>query len=226
MANDKEQKTLERWALPEARVINNSLFKKDKYNDKATASYKIEVAIRKDDPACKALFDKLFDIAAEAFPKLSDKDLEQKINGGKVKGVLDGDVQAKKREAKDKQGDAYKGTWVIRAHTIYDATGNDGDGGVEVFDEKVERIMPVNGSQVYNGSYGVTAVAVKGWSDTDDDTGELVYGLTFYLCGFQKTKDGDKLSSGGSSSSLFKPVGRAPKTESGEGGGERRRRAA
>ena len=226
---DKVKIESPRFALPEGRVINESLFTKDQFNDKSKPAYKIEVAIPKG-PAGKetetigAVLDQVFEYAAKVWPDAPDNELAPNVEGGPlISGILDGEVLARKREKAGKEGDAYKGHWIIRASTVFNRNGDDADGGAEVYDEAVEPIMPTEKGKVYSGCYGIVGVELKNY--IDDSTGN--YGIGFYLKAFQKTKDGERLAKSSSSSSLFKPVGRKP-GEGGEtkAGSERRRRAA
>ena len=193
----EEKKTSDEFALPEGRVINQSLFKKDQFNEKAVPSYRIELAF----PAGETLdpvFDKLMEVAVAKWGEGADKDENLIIP------IKNGDKLAKRREDKGKTGEAYAGHEVIRASTIYNRHGEDGPGGVQVFDENVETIEPVNaGEQIYNGVYGRAGVVIGTYEDQEGN-----HGLKFYLTAFQKTRDGDRLATASDHSRVFEKVGR------------------
>lgn len=209
-----DQKNSDPIALPEGRVINNSLFVKDQYNEQAVPSYKIEMAFPKG--VLDAFFDQLLDAAVAKWGAGADDD--QNL----VLPILDGDKLAAKREAKGKPGDAYKGMEVIRANTIYNKNGDDAPGGIQVFGPDVSDIGPANQEAIYNGCHGILAVVISPYLNNDGQNA-----LTLYMTAFQKTEDGERLTSPVDRSVLFKPVGRAPAAEGGEAApeGGRRRRA-
>lgn len=211
MADEKAK--LDTFVLPEGRVINHSLFTKDKFNDKSTAAYKIEIAIPEDSEAIAELEDKLFDAA----------DLQWGAGAGDdedlVLPLIDGNKLALKREKKGKEGTAYKGMVVIRASTIYNKDGLDGPGGIQVFDEDAEPVEPARQGLIYPGCYGIVGVNI-GFYQTDEGDNAL----KFYLAAFQKTRDGERLVKASDRSSLFKPVGREGGAKAGGAEGRRRRR--
>ena len=213
---DKQDDKMDTFTLPEARLINCSLFTKDAFNDKSVPSYKLEVAISLEDvEGIERVEDVLFDAADSKWGEGAgdDEDL--------VLPLLNGDKLAKKREKKGKQGDAYKGMIVIRANTIYNKDGIDGSGGIQVFDEEAELVPVARQGEIYQGCYGIAAVNI-GFYETDDGD----HAMKFYLAAFQKTKDGERLMTASDKSNLFKPTGRKKRTaEGGEGTeGKRRRR--
>ena len=128
---------VEIFTLPEGRVINCALFEKDVYvNPKGEAgkpSYKIEIAFDPDDVEGEDTFeDKLIDFAIEKWGDGAEEDFLD----GKIRNpFLDGDKLAKRREANEKPGDAYKGKLVIRAHTLFNRDGRDGPGGIAVWND-------------------------------------------------------------------------------------------
>lgn len=201
-----ENKSTEAFTLPEGRVINHSLFVKDAFNDKSVPSYKIEIAFDKDSPEMADLEDRLLEAADERWGEGAGD------NPDLVLPLLDGNKLKAKREKKGKQGDAYADKIVIRANTIYNKDGQDGPGGIQVFDPEVEPIEPARQREVYNGCFGEAAVSL-GFYETDDGDPAI----KFYLAAFQKTREGEKLATSADRSTLFKPRGRAE-------GGERRRR--
>ncbi len=198
-----EEKT--KIALPEGRLINESLFVKDQFNKEATPRYNVEVAID-DKDGIEALKDTLFAYAIETWGDAVEDDFN---DGNIILPLKDGDKMAKKREDKGKEGDAYKGCVVIRAHTHFNRNGDDDAGGAEVYDEQVELVEPVNKSVIYPGCYGIVGVTLGHYDDTDPKTDEPIHAIMFYLAAFQKTLDGERLVTASDSSSLFKPVGKA-----------------
>lgn len=206
--NDTEKKSSDVFNLPEGRMINGSLFVKDAFNDKSVPSYKIEIAIPKDSPAIRDLEDRLFDFADEKWGKGAGDDENL------ILPLLDGDKLAKKREKKGKEGTAYEGMWVIRANTIYNKDGQDGPGGIAVYDQDVEEITATRKSDIYPGCYVEVAVVIGGYENDEGDNA-----MKFYLSAVQKTRDGEKLVKAADRSTLFQPKG---KSEGGEG--RRRRR--
>jgi hypothetical protein len=204
--------------LPEGRLINNSLFEKDAYTDPrteqaGTPSYKLEIALDADKAKeIEAVEDKIADV----FEKEGNGDDAQDFLDGKLAGPFkNGDKMAARRERDDKDGDAYKGKTVFRANTSFNLEGVDGPGGIAVFDEDAKPVGFAERGIIYNGCYGIAAVTIGYYIDNKGDPA-----TKFYLVGFQKTRDGDKLFVGRDNSKLFKPVGRPA------GGGETRRRRA
>ncbi len=205
--------------LPEGRVINESFLEKDVFTDEkgreATPSYKGEFAIPDDE-----LDDVYTAVMDAAFEKWGSKAIEEDDDGDDVLAahivnpIHDGDKLAAARDEKGKDGSAYAGLSVIRAATIFNAGGVDAPGGIQVWDEEVKAIGPANRQQLYRGCYGVAAVTLGCYTIGKQD------GVNFYLDGFQKTKDGDPLSTGKDTSKLFKAVGR----KEGEGATRRRGR--
>ena len=210
----EETKAAEVVTLPAGRVINQSMFRKDQYNERAVPKYKVEIAFPKGSEADIIIENLLLDAAIERWGKGADENEDLKLP------ILDGDKLAKKREKKGKDGEAYKGMIVIRADTIYNADGEDAAGGIAVYDEEVERIEAANSGAIYSGCFGCAAVVVGAYEGENDD-GDKYPALKFYLSAFQKTGDGEKLVSSADKSGLFKAVGRE---KGSEGEGRRRRR--
>ena len=203
-----DSKYTEAFTLPEGRVINESLFVKDAFNDKSTPAYKVEMAFDADSEEFADFQEMLYEAAESHFGReYEDGDLKLPI--------LDGNKLAQKREKKEKDGSAYKGTLVVRASTIYNKNGENDSGGIQVLDADAEDLEPARKSEVYNGCYGVMAATV-GFYETDDGDDAI----KLYLVAFQKTRDGDPLRSSSDRSGLFKPVNR----EAGEGKRQRRSR--
>jgi hypothetical protein len=209
MARDNDKTKMDVFTLPEGRVINCSLFKKDAFNEKSVPSYKIELAFPADSDEMADLEDKLLDAADARWGEGAGEDPDL------VLPLIDGDKLAKKREKKGKAGDAYKGMMVIRANTIYNKDGQDGPGGIQVLGPDVEPIEPARSGDVYQGCYGVAAVSIGFYEDDDGNNA-----IKLYLSAFQKTRDGERLVTASDRSNLFKPVGR----EAGGGSSGRRRR--
>lgn len=201
--------------LPVGRVINESLFEKDAYNEAATPSYKIEMAFDPDDVTGEETIEDELLYALEDAYGAEVWDLFD--NGEIILPLLEGDKLARKREQKGKEGDAYKGKIVIRANTLYNKDGVNGPGGIEVYDESVELMGPANREGIYNGMYGQMAVTIHTY--VDERTGN--YAAKFFLEAFQKDSDGEKLTAPKNNSGLFdkkKAAGRA------KGGSSRRSR--
>lgn len=213
MAQATVKEKAKQIALPEGRLINHSLFKRDAYQAKdggtpGLPSYKIEMAYPKG-TLLDNFFAELEEAAVAKWGAKVDKPNMLNIDGGFViSGVKDGDQMAGDREAAGKAGDAYKGHWVIRANTQYNKNGAEGDGGACVYDEGVTLIEPVGEAQVYPGCYGVLAVTIGNYMADDKVRNTKIEALKCYLVAFQKTRDGERLVASADHSSLFKPVGR------------------
>ena len=201
--NDQEVET-KVVATPEGRLINESLFEKDKFDEKATASYKMELAID-NDADFGALEDALYAAAVEEW---GEEIVEKEWEADEILlPFKDGDKMAVRREEKGKPGDAYKGMTVIRAHTIYNKDGSNGPGGIQVYDMDLSEIGVVNRSAIYPGCYGEAGVTVGCYTDSRTDA----HALMFYLAVFHKTKDcadDERLVTTADYSKLFKPVGK------------------
>jgi hypothetical protein len=208
MSNNEDKKN-DTFTLPEGRVINHSLFVKDQYNDKSTPAYKVEIAIDADSDAYYELEDRLLAFADDKWGKGAGDDPDL------ILPFIDGDRLANKREKKGKDGSAYAGKIVIRANTIYNKDGQDGPGGVQVYDQDVEEVSPARSSEVYRGCYGEAAVNIGTYEDDDGNNA-----IKFYLAAFQKTKEGERLTSSADKSGLFKARGRS---EGGSAGRRQRR---
>ena len=217
------------FALPEGRLINESLFVKDVYKDEdgkeGTPKYKVELVFPKDldglrgegpdddNTETDTVEDKIYAaVVAEWGQKGADA-----FEAGEVRlPFIDGDVYAEDRVDRGKKGEAYEGNWIIRADTIYNLDGDVEPGGISVYDEDLEPIAPVAKSAIYRGCYGIAGVTLYCYKDS-------VYKkkcVKFYLSAFQKSKDGEKISSGGDKSSLFSKLGKDKKKT-----GSRRRAA-
>ena len=202
---NKEEQDISSIVFPEGRVINCALFEKDKYDDKATAQYKIEMAFEPDDLI--EAEDKIVDfIVKEYGPSAEDE-----YNNFKIVGpIIEGDELAKRREEKGKAGDAYKGKLVIRANTQFNKMGQNAPGGIAVYSPDVSAIEPVDQAKVYSGCYGIMVGTIKGYKT---NKGEKA--VKIYLSAFQKTRDGELLAAHSDYSKVFTPVaGAAPSGES------------
>jgi len=203
----------EPFALPEGRLINHSLFVPDVYVDPKTGkeglpSYKVELAfdggiIWPAEPGGElTLIDRILAAADEAFgPGTRD-------NEDLVIPILTGDKLAAKREAKGKEGDAYKGMDVVRANTVFNLHGERGPGGIQVFGPDVLPILPVNSAEIYRGCYGEAAITLDTYTDNHGNPA-----VTLYLKAFQKTRDGDRLVAQSDISGLFQNHGGAAATQ-------------
>lgn len=208
--SQNEEKDTNQIVFPEGRVINASLFEKDKYDEKATPQYKIEMAYDPDDliEAEDAIVDFMVGKWGES--------AEDEYNDFRIIGpIIEGDELAQRREDKGKQGDAYKGKSVIRANTQFNKVGQNAAGGIAVYDEKVNSVEPAQQAKIYNGCYGVMVGTMSAYKT---NKGEKA--VKIYLNAFQKTRDGEKLASSADYSKVFSPV--AGGSSSGEG--RRRRR--
>lgn len=203
------------WVSPEGRLINGSLFEKDTYKDAKSGregepAYKAEMAFDDGDEIAE-LEDMIVQAIVDEWGDAAEKDYDD----GKIESPLhDGDELAKRKEDKNKPGDAYKGKVVIRASTKFNAEGVDGPGGVYVADTNAEALAFTDRARVYNGCMGKVVVTISPWSI------DKRRGVTLYLKGFQLTGPGERLRSGSSVAGAFKPVEGGASKE----GGRRRRK--
>ena len=210
-----ERKGPEPFLLPEGRLINHSLFVKDAFDDAATPGYKVELAFDPDD--LPDVEDALAAAAVEKWGAGSDEDYwEERI----LSPIIDGNELARRREEKKKPGDSYKGKQVIRAHTIFNIHGADGPGGVQVLGPDKTPIEAIMSHEVYPGCYGQAVVKIGNYVESKTQKRALM----FYLCAFQKTKDGEPLVSASDYTELFRPVGRDTAEGAAATGGRRRRK--
>ncbi len=200
MAKDKD-KANDMVFLPEGRVINHSMFVKDEFKGKT--AYRLEQAF--DEKHEDELYDMLFDAAEAIFGGNAQDDFEA---GDLILPLKDGDKMARKREKNDKDGGAYEGMFVLRSKTNFNHEGQDAPGGIQVYDEAVERVQAANMGEIYRGCYGIAAVEFSGYEDDDG-----VNAITVYLKAFQKTKDGDPIAGSADYSGLFKPTKKAGKSK-------------
>ena len=203
-----EQEKIE-VVTPEGRLIHENLWEKDKFNEEAVPSYKIEMAFDNLDE----VEDALKRVALQKWGSGADQDyLDNKI----IDPLIDGNVLLERREKKGKSGDAYKDKLVIRAHTIYNRDGAEASGGICVYAPDVSIVEPVDRAKIYPGCYGCAKLSIGIYVDPKTQQNALM----FYLQAFQMTRDGERLIAAADHSKAFKPVGR---TE-GESGGRRKAR--
>ena len=215
------KREVKRHLLPEGRLINEALFTKDAYKgDKGqpgVPKYKVELTF---DPAAVTGQGTIEDeLINEACDEWGDPAEQAFLNGVIRSPLLNGDRMAEKRAAKGKPGDAYRGKIVVRADTIYNHEGRDAPGGVYVCGADATRITPAQAGEIYPGCYGQAVVTISTYLD---NRGEQC--LKFYLVGFQKTRDGERLIRPADYSQLFKPVGRTAGADGQPAEGRRSRR--
>lgn len=214
----------------EGRGINLSLFERDAFQSPNGGApgkpmYKAEVAydpkeIEPFEDRLATEMDKVFgkvNVGTASAPVMmmaGDALLEGRP--GFISPLLNGDDLHAARLAKGKEGDAYKGKLVLRAHTAFNRDGVDGPGGAKVYGPDAVQLDATASSTVYNGCFGKLAVTLKTYTDYPRRGDK---GVTAYLHAFQKVRDGDPLKA--VSASPFAPV--AP--VAGAGDGVRRRRA-
>lgn len=198
---------------PEGRLINHAIFERDIFTDsngkEGKPKYNVELAFAPADVTGEAaegndptLEDHLFNYAEEKWGEGAGQDF---LDGNIRNPLLDGDKLKKKREKNGKVGDAYEGLIVIRANTLFNRHGEEGPGGIQVWDENVESVDPVNREKVYNGSMGVARLSIDDYEDDHYETGNA---LMFYLSAYQFTGDGERLVASADTSTAFKAVGR------------------
>lgn len=179
------------FTLPAGRVINHSLFSKDKFNEAAKAKYNVEIAYPKG--TLDAFNDFMLDVATDIWGKGADEDDDL------VLPIKDGDEMAAKKAENGKQGDAYEGMDVIRASTTFNANGDDAEGGVKVLDlDAKSLISPLEQDKVYRGCMMRAAVTVGTY--TQNVTG--FNAMNLYLKAVQKVGEGDRLGGDGEDADL------------------------
>lgn len=212
----------EQFTLPEGRLINQSLFERDVYKDEKGIEgkplYKAEVGFTPADVTGEGTIeDKLIAAVEKAFGGEAADDYIAYLEGKPTKlatwsgPFLNGDDLAAARAAKGKEGDAYKGTLVIRTNTAYNKDGAEGPGGIHVYDQDVAPIQMLDKGKVFNGCYGHVCVTI-GTSEIQQRTataGKIRY-VKFYLSAFQVTRneESDRLQAASDKSSAFKPYAR------------------
>jgi hypothetical protein len=220
-----------RIKLPEGRLINHSLFELDTYESpngkKGDPRYTIEMvfpkAATKEGGELDDFMNAIMDGADAKWGKKewvlstdSPKDFNLNV------ALKDGDKYAAKREEAGKKGDAYKGMWILRAHTIFDKNGaRFGTNGAQVYDASGDTVDEIgktlgNTGRIWQGCYGQLVVTLNFYEDDDGDKCVSYYMAAFARTGGDEKKD--RLASSADLSGAFKPVGR--KTSGGEGPGE------
>lgn len=218
----EETTTSKAFVLPEGRLINAALFVKDVYKDPETGQegnprYKVELAIDPDAPGFMGegteeeptVEDRIVWAAEDKWGEAGVKAFD---NGDLVTPFIKGDKLAEDREERGKKGDAYKGKIVVRADTKYNKDGEDGPGGVSVYRADLTEIDPADRAEIYRGCFGIAQVTCWAYKN---NRGEKC--VKFYLTAFQKSRDGEKLSTGADRRSLFSKI----ETSKGEGGNGR-----
>lgn len=207
------------FTTPTGRLINSSLFEKDIYVDERTGKeggpkYKIEVAFNPDDvQGEKTIEDMILDAACEVWGDAA----EDEYLDGKIKFFIDGDIIAKGREDKGKQGDAYKGKLVLRADTMFNKDGVDGPGGIQVFAPDLSPIDFASQGEIYPGCMVQINISLDPYISSFGG----FKAIKAYLNGVQKVGEGERLIAKKDMAGAFKPVGRA----AGAATGGRRSRA-
>lgn len=201
---------------PEGRAINISVFERDIYKDErgreGDPMYKIEIAFEGEGDEFEAFEQAAVDAAVL---KWGGKGGDMYDADNFKQPFLDGDELAARREAKGKEGDAYKGKLVLRASTKFNKEGNEAEGGIYVAGEDAQELGFAERGQIYNGCLGKVAVKFVAY----DAVGDGKDGVTAYLVGFQRSGEGERLTSN-AAAGAFKPVGRS---EGAAGTGRRRR---
>lgn len=202
------------FSTPKGRLINSALFERDIFTDakgnEGKAKYNIELAFEPDDVNGEGtedeptLEDRLIKYAVDKWGAGAEEDF---LEGNIRSPLLNGDALAKRREKKGKVGDAYKGLVVIRAATLYNRHGEEAPGGIQVWDEDLQAIEPVDREKVYNGSYGAARLSIGDYVTTDDE-GEERNALMFYLSAYQYQGEGERLFAAADTSTAFAKVGR------------------
>ena len=184
--------------MPVGRLIHHSFFTKDQYVDekgkKSDPSYKSETAYDPDDIA------ELEELVIQCAVDEWGEEAVQQYNDGEITSPIHfGDELAEAREKKGKKGDAYAGQMVIRAHTIFNAEGDNEPGGIYVADNTGDELEVTERRKVYRGCYVIVNVTPSAYLMSNRR------GVSLYLNGAQFVKDGEKLG-GGDKGGLFKNV--------------------
>ena len=198
------------FRMPEGRLIYHNLFVRGSFKDPDTGKesdprYSAELTF---DPAQVQGEGTIEDIILEFLDRTEGGAAGDDYLAGKIHGpFVDGNQLAADREARKKNGDAYKGKLILRPANKFNARGDDAPGGIQVLGPDTKEISLTLGNQdeVYNGCYGL--VAVKLYTYKLAITKQLA--ISTRLVAFQKTRDGDRLGGSADYSSLFEPVGGA-----------------
>lgn len=196
MANED---TTKQHLLPEGRVINHSVFKLDKYDEKAAPRYTVEMAY--EEGVLDDFWNACLDAADAKWGEGAGED------DSLIIPFLTGNSLKDKREAKGKSGDAYADMTVIRASTQFNKDGIQGaDGGIQVFAPDTSEIGIANQGEFYQGCMAKVALTIGTYTSEGRNGEADRNALTFYLSAVQKTGDGEKLVASVDKSNLFKPV--------------------
>lgn len=203
-------KPAERFALPEGTLVNFSFFEKDSYTgpsgEASKPQYKCELAMEWAD------FDDIHEKIVAFGVEHWGPEFEERYDAEPMRcipGWIDGDREFRRREKLGKPGDVYKDRVVVRPHTSFNLNGDDAPGGIYVCNERAEKVEPAGADILYRGCRGVAVVSLGKYAKQDPVSGEDLPAITFYLHGFQKTGDGDRLVAATDYSKMFKPVGKA-----------------
>ena len=196
------------FALPEGRLINGHLFVRSVFKDpkgrEGEPKYNAELAYSRaaegQEGILKDFEDYLWNIMVAQF---GAEAVETHDKNGCIRWpIKDGDKKASRREANGKPGEAYKNMDVISASSLFNKDGDPAEGGIDVYDENVESIAPVNKAKVYNGCMGVVAVKAKAYEGTTDNDDPFI-SCVLYLEAFQMTGEGARLAAAPNRSGLF-----------------------
>lgn len=203
---------------PIGRVINHSVFEMDKFNDKANASYKIELAFD-DNEELDDLYKEMYDFAVATWGAGADAE-----DAPLVIPLKDGNKMADKREKDGKNGDAYKGKIVLRANTIYNQHGENAPGGLKIVNENSDGYLEFSEhDKFYRGCEARIALTLKAYMHKYKvRDGEEIEepAITCYISAVQYCGPGERLAGERDDTKLFAPVGRDQ--EGGSGGRKRR----
>ena len=195
------------FALPEGRLINGHLFVRSVYKDpkgrEGDPKYSAELVFPKPAEGKEGVLqnfeDYLYNTLVAHFGADKTEDYDKK---GFIRWpIKDGDQKAARREAAGKPGDAYKGMDIISTSSLFNKDGNPEEGGIDVYDENVENIAPVNKSKVHNGCMGIVAIKAKAYEGTTGS--DPFISCVLYLEAFQMTGEGERLAEAPNRSGLF-----------------------
>lgn len=194
--------------MPEGRLIYHNLFVRGTYKDPVSGKesdprYSAELTFDPRQVQGEGTFE---DAILEFLDRTEGGTAGDDYLEGKVHGpFVNGDQLAADREARKKDGSAYKGKLILRPSNKFNAKGEDAPGGIPVFGPDMSDISLVlaNTDEVYRGCYG--RVAIKLYTYRIALTKQLA--ISTRLVGFQKIRDGERLGGSTDFSTLFSPVG-------------------
>ena len=187
--------------LPEAQVLIQHLFERDVYKDEngneGKPEYRVLMAFDPDEVTGEdTIEDHIIDTAVAEWGSDAEDAYIDRDKLNEAKGIAspfgDGDERAAELKERGKEGpiiEAYEGKLYASAHSQFNKHGDNGPGGAFVVGEDAEEITAADPSAIYNGCWGVAAVTLKAYKSGKKR------GVTMYLVGFQKTRDGDRLMS-------------------------------